>query len=102
MTLLGLDVHELQAQGQEPQLMVAFGEGCVKCRSTGLLGRTGVFEVLEVDDKIRKLIVGKSSAKDITKQARHDGLLTLREAAIKKLARGMTSFEEVLRVTTEN
>jgi general secretion pathway protein E len=101
MTLLGLDVHELRAQGQDPELMVAFGEGCVKCRSTGLLGRTGVFEVLEVDDKIRKLIVGKSSAKDVTKQARHDGLLTLREAAIKKLAKGQTSFEEVLRVTTE-
>jgi general secretion pathway protein E len=101
LTLLGLDVHELRAQGQDPELMVAFGEGCVKCRSTGLLGRTGVFEVLEVDDKIRKLIVGKSSAKDVTKQARHDGLLTLREAAIKKLARGQTSFEEVLRVTTE-
>jgi len=101
MTLLGLDVHELQAQGQDPQLMVAFGEGCVQCRSTGLLGRTGVFEVLEVDDKLRKLIVGKVSAKEITKQARHDGLLTLREAAIKKLAKGQTSFEEVLRVTTE-
>jgi general secretion pathway protein E len=101
MTLLGLDVHELQAQGQDPQLMVAFGEGCVQCRSTGLLGRTGVFEVLEIDDKLRKLIIGKVSAKEITKQARHDGLLTLREAAIKKLAKGQTSFEEVLRVTTE-
>ncbi len=101
MTLLGLDVHEMQAQGQDPQLMVAFGEGCVQCRSTGLLGRTGVFEVLEIDDKIRKLIIGKVSAKEITKQARHDGLLTLREAAIKKLAKGQTSFEEVLRVTTE-
>jgi len=101
MSLLGLDVQELRGQGAEPQLMVAFGEGCVQCRSTGLLGRTGVFEVLEVDDKIRKLIVGKSSSKDILKQARHDGLLTLREAAIKKLAKGMTSFEEVLRVTTE-
>jgi len=101
MTLLGLDVHELRAQGQDPELMVAFGEGCVQCRSTGLLGRTGVFEVLEIDDKIRKLVIAKSSAKEITKQARHDGLLTLREAAIKKLARGQTSFEEVLRVTTE-
>jgi general secretion pathway protein E len=101
MTLLGLDVHELQAQGQDPQLMVAFGEGCVQCRSTGLLGRTGVFEILEIDDKLRKLIIGKASAKEITKQARHDGLLTLREAAIKKLAKGQTSFEEVLRVTTE-
>jgi general secretion pathway protein E len=101
MTLLGLDVHELRAQGQEPELMVAFGEGCVQCRSTGLLGRTGVFEVLEMDDKLRKLVVGKASSKDIVKQARHDGLLTLREAAIKKLAKGITSFEEVLRVTTE-
>ena len=101
LTLLGLDVHEMQAQGQEPQLMVAFGEGCVQCRSTGLLGRTGVFEVLEIDDKLRKLLIGKASAKEITKQARHDGLLTLREAAVKKLAKGQTSFEEVLRVTTE-
>jgi general secretion pathway protein E len=102
MTLLGLDVAELREQGQDADLMVALGEGCVQCRSTGLLGRTGVFEVLEVDDKIRKLIVGKAGAKEITKQARHDGLLTLREAAIKKLARGTTSFEEVLRVTAED
>jgi general secretion pathway protein E len=101
MTLLGLDVHALQAQGQSPELMVAFGEGCVQCRSTGLLGRTGIFEVLEVDDKIRKLIVAKSSSTEIVKQARRDGLLTLREAAIKKLAKGATSFDEVLRVTTE-
>jgi len=101
MALLGLDVHELRAQGQQPELMVALGEGCVKCRSTGLLGRTGVFEVLEIDDKIRKLVVARASAKEITKQARRDGLMTLREAAIKKLARGQTSFEEVLRVTAD-
>jgi general secretion pathway protein E len=101
MTLLGLDVALLREQGQVTDLMVAIGEGCVACRSTGLLGRTGVFETLEIDDKIRKLIVARASAKDITKQARHDGLLTLREAAIKKLARGVTSFEEVLRVTAE-
>jgi general secretion pathway protein E len=102
MTLLGLDVHALREQGQSPELMVAFGEGCVQCRSTGLLGRTGIFEVLEIDDKIRKLIVAKSSASEIIKQARRDGLLTLREAAIKKLAKGATSFDEVLRVTTED
>jgi general secretion pathway protein E len=102
MGLLGLDARELREQGQETDLMVAFGEGCVQCRSTGLLGRTGVFEVLDVDDKVRKLIVTRAAAKEITKQARHDGLLTLREAAIKKLARGATSFEEVLRVTAED
>ncbi len=101
MMLVGLDVHELRSQGQQPDLMVAVGEGCVQCRTTGLLGRTGVFEVLEVDDKIRKLVVSRGTAREITSQARHDGLLTLREAAIKKLAKGLTSFEEVLRVTTE-
>ena len=102
MSLLGLDVHELRAQGSQPDLMVAVGEGCPACRSTGLLGRTGVFEVLEVDDKIRKLIVGRATSRDVQTQARHDGLMTLREAAIKTLARGMTSFEEVLRVTTDS
>jgi general secretion pathway protein E len=102
MALIGLDVHDLEAQGESPQLMVASGEGCVKCRSTGLVGRTGVFEVLVIDDKIRKLIVARSSAKEILKQARNDGLMTLREAAIKKLAKAQTSFDEVLRVTVED
>jgi len=102
MSLLGLDIEELRSQKSEPDLMVAFGEGCPACRSTGLLGRTGIFEVLEIDDKIRKLIVGRSTARDVQTQARHDGLMTLRDAAIKKLARGLTSFEEVLRVTTES
>ena len=101
MSMLGLDVDALSAAGQAPQLMVAMGEGCVKCRGTGLVRRTGVFEILAVDDKIRKLIVGRASAKDILAQAKHDGLMSLREAAIKKLGKGLTSFEEVLRVTVE-
>jgi len=101
MSIIGLDVDALADQGEAPNLQVAFGEGCVKCRSTGLVGRTGVFELLPVDDKIRKLIVSKASAKDILKQARNDGMMTLREAAIRKLAKGQTSFEEVLRVTVE-
>jgi general secretion pathway protein E len=101
MSMLGLDVEALVAAGQEPQLMVASGEGCVKCRGTGLVRRTGVFEVLPVDDKIRKLVIARSGAKEIIAQARNDGLMTLREAALKKLGKGITSFEEVLRVTVE-
>jgi general secretion pathway protein E len=102
MSLIGLDVHALESQGESPELLVAMGEGCVKCRSTGLIGRTGVFEVLNVDDKIRKLIISKAPAKDILKQAKNDGLMTLREAAIKRMAKAQTSFDEVLRVTVEN
>jgi general secretion pathway protein E len=101
MSMLGLDVDALSAAGQAPQIMVAAGEGCVKCRGTGLLRRTGVFEVLVVDDKIRKLVVGKAGSKEILAQARNDGLMTLREAALKKLGKGLTTFEEVLRVTVE-
>ncbi len=101
LSMLGLDIDALSASGREPQLMVATGEGCVKCRGTGLVQRTGVFEVLAVDDKIRKLVIARSAAKDILAQAKHDGLMTLREAAIKKLGKGLTSFEEVLRVTVE-
>lgn len=101
MGMLGLDVDAMAAAGQEPQLMVAMGEGCVKCRGTGLVRRLGVFEVLAVDDKIRKLIISRAGAKDILAQARNDGLMTLREAALRKLGKGLTSFEEVLRVTVE-
>ncbi len=101
ITLLGMDVQELRTQGQDPSLMVGFGEGCVQCRSTGLRGRTGVFEVLEVEDKIRKLIVTKAASTEILKQARRDGLMSLRESAVKKLAKGSTSFDEVLRVTAD-
>ena len=101
MALLGMDVTQLEAQGESPQLMVAVGEGCVKCRNTGLFGRSGAFEVMEIDEKIRKLIVQRANAKDIMKQARQDGLLTMRDAAIRKLAKGITSFEEVLRVTVD-
>ncbi len=102
MSLLGIDLQDLEAQGEAPQLMVAVGDGCVKCRNTGLYGRSGVFEVLEIDEKLRKLVGARASAKELMRQARQDGLLTLREGAIRKLAKGLTSFEEVLRVTVED
>jgi general secretion pathway protein E len=101
MAMLGVDVDALDAAGEERQLMVPEGEGCVRCRNTGLFGRTGIFEVLEVDEKIRRMIAAHANAKDMMRQARDDGLITLREAAIKKLANGMTTFAEVLRATTE-
>lgn len=101
MSLLGMDVDALVESGRTPNLMVAVGEGCVKCRGTGLLRRTGVFEVLQVDDKIRKLVVARAGAREILNQARNDGLITLREAALRKLGKGLTTVEEVLRVTVE-
>lgn len=95
---LGLTLPE---DGAAPQLPVWFGKGCVECRHTGLRGRCGVFEVLPMDDRIRRHVIDGSPATEIVRTARQDGMKTLREAAIRKLAQGVTSFEEVLRVTTE-
>jgi general secretion pathway protein E len=95
---LGLPLTE---SSDTPYLPVSRGKGCVACRHIGLKGRTGIFEILPMTEKLRKLVVAKSTSPQLTKVARKDGMTTLRESAIKKLAQGITSFEEVLRVTTE-
>jgi general secretion pathway protein E len=76
------------------------GEGCVRCRHTGFHGRTGVFEILNVNQGMRELIAAGAATPQITEAARLHGLRTLREAAVRKLAEGKTSFEEVLRMTS--
>ena len=75
------------------------GAGCDHCRSTGYHGRTGVHEVLEVSDGIRQLIDGKTPDTVIKEMARKDGMRTLKENAVRKMAEGITTFEEVLRLT---
>ncbi|MDI7268311.1 MAG: GspE/PulE family protein [Myxococcota bacterium] len=85
--------------GRAPELKVARGTGCPRCRGTGLFGRTGVFEVLEANDNVRRLVAERADAREIARQASLDGMRTLREVAVHKLAAGMTSFEEVVRVT---
>ncbi len=78
------------------------GVGCVYCRHTGLRGRTGIFEVLPVNSRIRSLVMNDADASEIAEAARTDGMMTLREAAVRKLALGVTTFEEVVRVTAEH
>ncbi len=86
----------------DQRLPVFYGEGCVRCRGTGYFGRDGVFEIMEVDDTIRKLIGQKAASPDIRRAARANGMSSLRECAIKKLAQGVTTFEEVMSVTVES
>ena len=87
--------------GRDDRFMVWTGAGCPTCRDTGLKGRIGIFEVMAVDAKLRKLIQQGADSTELARQAERDGMLTLRESAIKKMALGLTSFEEVLRVTAE-
>lgn len=83
-------------------LPVHYGQGCVRCRGTGYYGRTAIFELLTVDDVIRKLIAQRASAPDIRKAARANGMMSLRESAIKKMAQGLTTFEEVMSVVSDS
>jgi general secretion pathway protein E len=82
-------------------LAARWGEGCPECRHTGLYGRSGVFEMLDVGRRVRALISEGGDANEITHAARVEGMETLREAAIRKLADGITTFEEVVRLTAE-
>lgn len=78
---------------------VSLGRGCEECRGTGYLGRTGIFEVMDVTEKIKEEIHEKSLPTDIKKAARGEGMSTLKENAVRKLLQGITTVEEVLRVT---
>lgn len=82
------------------RVKVKVGEGCFECRGTGFLGRTAVFEVLPVDEAIRPHILAGSDSTVIKRDAVNAGMRTLRQSALRKLAEGITSFEEVVRVTS--
>ncbi|HXV36876.1 MAG TPA: GspE/PulE family protein [Myxococcota bacterium] len=83
-------------------LRVRSGEGCVACRYTGLYGRTGVFEMLDVGRRVRALINEGKDANEIHHAGRIEGMEPLRDAAVRKLADGVTTFEEVVRVTADS
>jgi general secretion pathway protein E len=82
-------------------LRVRSGEGCVACRYTGLYGRTGVFEMLDIGRRIRTLINEGKDANEIHHAGRIEGMEPLRDAAVRKLADGVTTFEEIMRVTAD-
>jgi general secretion pathway protein E len=81
------------------KVKVREGEGCHECRGTGYLGRSGIFEILPVDDAIKELVVRGADSPEIKRTAVEHGMRTLRQSALRKLAEGVTTFEEVVRVT---
>jgi general secretion pathway protein E len=81
------------------RVKVKEGEGCFECRGTGYFGRSGIFEILPIDDAIKGLIVKGADAPEIKREATKNGMRTLRQSALRKLAEGVTTFEEVVRVT---
>ncbi len=85
--------------GQVPDGVLWRGAGCETCADTGYLGRTGIYEILVVDDVLIKQIGKRTSAAEIKKRAVKRGLVTLRADALSKMFAGLTAPEEVFRVT---
>jgi general secretion pathway protein E len=81
------------------RIIVKEGAGCHRCRNTGYFGRTGIFEMLPIDSPIRDLIDRGEDFLKVKDAALRRGMRTLRQSALRKLAEGATTFEEVVRVT---
>lgn len=77
------------------------GKGCEVCGRTGYKGRIAIFEVMPITPKLRELILQGASSDEIREAAREEGMRTLREDGIVKIKKGITTVEEVLRITTE-
>lgn len=97
------EIETLKAMGLEPGGMTFYkAVGCPECAGTGYNGRMGIYECFQVNDRIVDLILKSEPAGALKAAAVEDGMTTLRDAALLKLARGVTTIEEVLRVTMES
>jgi type IV pilus assembly protein PilB len=76
------------------------GKGCQNCNDTGYKGRVALYEVMLIKDNIKEAILQGASSIELRELGRKNGMLTLREAGLQKIREGMTTVEEVLRVTT--
>ena len=99
--------EEMEELGITPQRMLGktvfkLGEGCAQCKRTGYRGRTGIHELLVVDDEVRTLIMKSADAAAIRRAATARGMTTLREDGADKVVEGLTTIEEILRVTQED
>ena len=81
--------------------MLSRGAGCPVCAESGYRGRVAIYEILLVDDQIRRLIMAKADAKAIGDAAVAVGMRTLREDGMAKVLQGVTTAEEVLRMTQQ-
>ncbi len=75
------------------------GAGCIECGGTGYRGRTAIHELLELNDRIREIILEKRPASEVRKAARNEGMLFLRESALGRVRLGLTTLKEINKVT---
>jgi type II secretory ATPase GspE/PulE/Tfp pilus assembly ATPase PilB-like protein len=85
--------------GVPPDVRFLKGKGCVVCGHSGYKGRVGLFEVLGMTDTLRERIHARASGEEIARVARTEGMITLKDDALRKAALGLTTLDEALRVT---
>jgi type IV pilus assembly protein PilB len=73
--------------------------GCARCNQSGYRGRVGIYSVMKMTDAIKEMAISQAPESEVATMARSEGMLTLREDGLGKVRSGMTSLEEVLRVT---
>ncbi|QZA80998.1 type IV-A pilus assembly ATPase PilB [Deefgea piscis] len=76
-------------------------KGCEICKDSGYKGRVGIYQVMPITDELNRIIMTNGNAIDIADQARREGVLSLREAGLRKVKQGLTSLEEIMAVTNE-
>ena len=75
------------------------GKGCDRCRKTGYAGRLGIYELMVMDDALRDMVTRNPDVNQLRKLCRERGLVTLREDGFEKVMKGLTTVDEILRVT---
>jgi type IV pilus assembly protein PilB len=100
--LVKLGVPPQQLQARNGKVTLHKGKGCEHCAGTGYRGRQGLYEILEVSDPMRQLILDRASAKELKSLGVKQGMLTLRACAIRKVLSGNTTVEEMIRVTASD
>ena len=93
----------LLASGLDPAEWRTFkfreGTGCIECGGTGYRGRTAIHELLDLTDPIREIILEKKPSSEVRKLAQQEGMQFLRESAIDRVRRGLTTLKEINKVT---
>jgi type IV pilus assembly protein PilB len=82
------------------EIVCYHGKGCNSCSETGYKGRLALYEVMVINEEIKKMVLDGASTMELREAGRRNGMLTLRESGLQKLREGTTSLEEIMRVTT--
>jgi len=86
---------------EAPTVVPKKGAGCERCNNTGYKGRVGLYEVMEITDELRELILVGASGLELKRKAVEEGMITLRRSGLMKVMEGVTTIEEVARETVK-